>query len=142
MMVERSKNYCKGVHMRFNYFWKLTLIAIMLASAAWPVIGNAQSQFAQGIASGEVTSNSTVLWTRANGPGALRVEVSKDSQFKTGTVQKDNIVASAENDFTVKALITNLTPDQTYFYRWRDGGVTSEIGTFRTAPSPEQRLDV
>ena len=126
--------------MKFNYFWKLTLIVTLLAAAAWPALGHAQSPFSQGIASGEVTSTSAVLWTRASG-SSLRVEVSQDPLFKNKTVQKD-ASSSADTDFTARVLITGLTPDQTYYYRWRNNTGTSQIGTFRTAPAPTQKADV
>ena len=126
--------------MKYNEFWKI-LVVIISAAVTWPAIACADSAFPQGIASGEVRSTSAVLWTRTTQQTSLTVTVSKDPQFKRGKIQK-SVLASEANDFTAKAVITDLSPEQTYFYRWSDGAALSDIGSFRTAPPPERKLDV
>jgi len=92
--------------------------------------------FTHGVASGDVTPISAVLWTRVDQEADLTVEVSTDSAFPKKKALKQTIEATADNDFTAKALIAPLKPDETYYYRWRRGSAVSEVGTFKTAPLP------
>src|SRR3990170_2656189 len=92
--------------------------------------------FTHGVASGDVTPISAVLWTRVDQEADLSVEVSTDSAFPKKKALKQTIEATADNDFTAKALIAPLKPDETYYYRWRRGSAVSEVGTFKTAPLP------
>ena len=97
--------------------------------------------FTHGIASGDVTHDSAVLWTRVNQEAKLTLEVSSDPNFD-GKVIKLKVEASAENDFTVKALVEKLKPGDTYFYRFSGHQSVSEVGTFRTAGRPTSEMGV
>jgi alkaline phosphatase D len=90
--------------------------------------------FTHGVASGDVTSTSAVLWTRADREAALRVEVALDPEFRSRTLSVPAAAATAA-DFTVKLLAEPLEPGRSYYYRFTDGESYSETGTFRTAPS-------
>lgn len=84
-----------------------------------------------GIASGDTTQTSTVLWTRSTTPGTVRFEVATDAEFTA-------IIGQASADVTdptlpVKVRIDDLTPNTPYFYRVTDAGGTTLIGQFRTA---------
>jgi len=92
--------------------------------------------FTHGVASGDVTPFSAVLWTRVDQTASLTAEVSTDAAFPKKATLKRSVEATAENDFTAKALIAPLKPDETYYYRWRRGEAESQVGTFRTAPLP------
>jgi len=128
------------------------------AEAAPPIV------FTHGVASGDVTPSSVVLWTRViredprrdddgddddrdqddddsdDGEGqnrlSVRVEVALDPAFRRVHF-RSQLTAHAENDFTVKVVTTPLLPSRQYYYRWRHGSVSSPIGTFRTAPPPD-----
>jgi len=54
--------------------------------------------------------------------------------------------ATVDNDFTLKTTATDLMPDTQYFYRWRvvfnPPSVFSDVGTFKTAPSETQAVNV
>ncbi len=91
--------------------------------------------FTHGVASGDVTDRSAVLWTRVDGDTPLKVEVSPDASFHR-THFKHEVRASAKNDFTAKVVAAPLLPNQQYFYRWRHGSTVSPVGTFKTAPAP------
>ena len=91
--------------------------------------------FTQGVASGDVTDRSAVLWTRVDRGTPLKVEVSPDPSFHRPHF-KGEVRASAENDFTVKVVAAPLLPNQQYYYRWRHGSAMSPVGTFKTAPAP------
>ena len=106
----------------------LNAILLLPAAKAIPKIS-----FPQGVASGEVRSNSAVLWTRANQETPIQVEVSTNPDF-IGIIFKQTVIAQANNDLTAKVIATSLEPDKVYYYRWRHGSAVSEIGTFKTAP--------
>jgi alkaline phosphatase D len=97
--------------------------------------------FTHGVASGDVTPFSAVLWTRVDQAAKLKLEVSTNQSFQTEAF-KEHVLASADNDFTVKAVAAPLAPGQTYYYRWRHGNLTSDVGSFKTAPLPSTAADV
>ena len=97
--------------------------------------------FAHGIASGDVTDASAVLWTRIDRDLPLMVEVATDPAFERMHFKRE-VRASAENDFTAKVIATPLLPGQLYYYRWRHGSSQSDIGTFQTAPPPTMSASV
>lgn len=82
-----------------------------------------------GIASGDTTQTSTVLWANSNTPGEITFEVATNSDFT-------NIIQTVSGDLTnapVKVEITNLNPDTEYYYRVTDTAGSTEIGEFNTA---------
>lgn len=91
-----------------------------------------------GIASGDITSTTAVLWTRADGPGMLAVQVATDPELRAIHIER-TAEARAEDDFTAEVTVESLMPATTYHYRWLDGERISETGTFRTAPRPDTR---
>ena len=118
----------------------LTIVAFVLS--ATPAEAAPHSiVFTHGVASGDVTSTSAVLWTRVDHGGKISVEVSTDPSFMSHPVAARTL-AAGKDDFTAKIFVTGLTPDQQYFYRWRAHGVTSEVGSFRTAPLPSVPKDL
>ena len=92
-------------------------------------------KFPYGVASGDVTDHSAVLWTSVNQEAVIRVEVSTDPDFSNVIYVKD-VHTNTQDDYTGKVLVTGLQPDATYFYRWRQASTFSEIGSFTTAPHP------
>lgn len=94
-----------------------------------------KTRFTHGVASGDVSQNTAVLWTRVNHEASLALDVSTKPDFKRLDFKKGNIPALEENDFTVKVTVTGLEPNRQYFYRWTTGHSVSGIGTFKTAPS-------
>jgi alkaline phosphatase D len=115
-------------------------VAVLVESLT-PVRTSDPLQFAQGVASGEVTPFSAVVWTRTDREARLTVELSDDPQFQ-GPTQRRLAFASSSRDFTARVLFAPLQPDHVYFYRWRGAGSTSETGSFKTAPSPFRPADV
>jgi 3-phytase/alkaline phosphatase D len=93
------------------------------------------STLPNGVASGDTTSNSTVLWTRSTAPGTVRFEYSTSPTFGAiaGT-QTATVANSAEGINTpVKVNISGLTPNTTYYYRVTDAANTTRTGQFKTA---------
>ena len=101
--------------------------------------------FPDGVASGDVTSQSAVLWTRVDRATRIKVEVSTKPNFKGKKAFKQALRASRDDDLTAKVLAAPLEPNTVYFYRWSDakkGGGVSETGTFKTAPNENAPLNV
>lgn len=116
-----------------------------IALLAGPVAGAAPAAangFSFGVAAGEVTSHSAVLWARANQPGPTTVEVATDPGF-AHTVASATSAASAANDLTVQREVGSLQPGTRYWYRFsRFRGGSSDVGTFRTAPAPSSNAPI
>src|SRR6185503_5768049 len=89
--------------------------------------------FTHGVASGDVTSTSAVLWTRVDREASLQVEVSPDPNFPGKTLTR-TATATAPTDFTVKLFAEPLDSARLYYYRFTDGEATSDTGSFRTVP--------
>jgi phosphodiesterase/alkaline phosphatase D-like protein len=110
----------------------------VISAALLPLNLFAQVQFL-GVASGDTSSTSAILWTRAVDPAAqasvtLQLEVAIDLAFANGFLTI-NVVTNANADFTVKQKLTGLTPATNYFFRFRHQTGVSDIGAFKTAPS-------
>ncbi|MCJ2178918.1 alkaline phosphatase D family protein [Novosphingobium album (ex Hu et al. 2023)] len=95
--------------------------------------------FTHGIASGEPSAHSVLLWTRYVGSGEtkLHCEVSLDESFSRIAGGGD-VVASPEHDNCAKLVVTGLEPGKWYFYRFvAPDGTKSEVGRTRTLPVGE-----
>ncbi len=103
--------------------------------------------FPQGVASGDPTADTVILWTRrppvsGNFASKLIVEISASPEFNKilagGTA---NI--SADSDWTCRFLATDLKPDREYWYRFIDDhGFASRIGRTITAPRADSDTPV
>jgi alkaline phosphatase D len=99
-----------------------------------------------GIQSGDVSSDSAVVWARADRPARMLVEIATSDSF--ATIRSGAFVdALPETDFTAKALIEDLPAGQDIFYRIRFADhshptVFSEprVGRFRTAPNERRSI--
>ncbi|MFL6165087.1 MAG: alkaline phosphatase D family protein [Ornithinibacter sp.] len=117
------------------------------AAAAAPA---SKGIFGYGVASGDPTGTSVVLWTRAtppNRPGEpvakpgsglgkpleVRWEVARDEDFHH-VVAKGKVRTSADSDHTVKVDVRGLEPYTRYHYRFESRGERSPVGHTRTAP--------
>ena len=94
-----------------------------------------------GVQSGDVSTDSGIVWARTDRPARMLVEAATTDSFKTihSAVSVD---AFPEGDFTAKALLEGLPSGQDVFYRIRfqdhsfpDVLGEPQIGHFRTAPS-------
>ena len=117
----------------------LALAVLALAPAALA----APKGFKFGVASGDVSSNSAILWARANKPGKAQLQLVQRGSFGKcdPASAKKKLVAKAQkgNDLTVQLKVDGLQPGRTYKYRWcMAGGKLSAVGHFDTAPAPGQ----
>ncbi len=87
-----------------------------------------------GVASGDVTDSSAVIWARTNGPANVQLEISTDSSFEHPFMIK-TVKAEAKHDFAVKVELDELQQDTTYYYRAHAVSSNYTVnGSFKTAP--------
>ncbi len=87
-----------------------------------------------GVAAGEVTASSAILWTRTLNVGPVVFTVSRDADFGTTNSVWGADVADAS--IPVKVALTDLNDATTYYYRVTDVSGASAVGRFRTAAKP------
>ena len=119
-----------------------TIALASLGGLARPCLSLAadRPRIASGLASGDVSTDSAVVWARADRPARMRVECSTVDSFKTiiGAASSDALPGS---DFTAKVLLDGLPPGQDVFYRVRFEDLAlcvsgeTQVGHFRTAPA-------
>ncbi|HEY3002850.1 MAG TPA: alkaline phosphatase D family protein, partial [Kribbellaceae bacterium] len=106
-----------------------------LAAAAPSLVRRDAATLPSGIASGDVTPTSAVLWSRTDQPGRMVVELTTDGRFDRA-VRLRGAVTGADADFTAQLPLNGLRPGQRYDYRIgfeTDGGVgETATGFFRT----------
>lgn len=112
------------------------------------IVGRRNISFPQGVASGDPTPESIVLWTRAvdmdknYNPVEVIVQVSETPSF-TSIVAEKECTASSESDYTVRVIIHNLEPDTRYYYRFiADNNVSELTGRTKTAPATDSGKNV
>lgn len=104
----------------------------------------AGSLFTLGVASGDPTPWSVVLWTRLapdplNGGGLgnrdirVDIEVARDPGFRH-VLRAGYRWAQARDGHVVNVLVRSLPPDTTLYYRFRAMGQVSRVGITRTFP--------
>ena len=96
-----------------------------------------------GIASGDVTDHSAMIWSRANRQALMHVEYDTNQNFTSPFWR--TVSANQTTDFTGHTKLEGLSPDTSYYYRvWfsvpdhnESGSLVSNamVGTFHTAPS-------
>ncbi|MGK7957495.1 MAG: phytase, partial [Crocosphaera sp.] len=84
-----------------------------------------------GIASGDTTQNSTVLWARSTFTGDVTIEYSIDANFSS-VIATETLTVS-DPTLPVKVEINNLNPNTQYYYRVTDSAGDTAIGEFKTA---------
>lgn len=101
---------------------------------------------AQGVQSGDVSTDSAMVWTRSDRPARARVDVATSDRF-SDVLATSWVDLLPESDFTGKVLLDGLPAGQELFYRFTpqalaETSVLGEpaVGRFRTAPS--DRRDV
>ena len=112
------------------------------------VAGSAGAQtgpvITHGIAAGDVTSVSAVVWARSDRPATMRVR----AEPLTGSGPGVEALTETTEDrhLTAQTTLTPLAPDTRYRYQiWFEAdGIsgTAEAGTFRTAPMADVRAAV
>jgi alkaline phosphatase D len=120
----------------------LALCAVAALVAA-PGALAAPKGFKFGVAAGDVSNSSAILWARANKAGKALLQIERNQSFggcDLGSAPKKfKVQAKKGNDFTVQKKVTGLQSARRYKYRWcMSGGRRSAVGHFETAPAPGQ----
>jgi alkaline phosphatase D len=98
-----------------------------------------------GIAVGEVTDSSAVIWARSSYPALMHVRLALDPSFARELPESSTAVAVGGEDFTAAARVDGLSPATSYHYRVWFTGVEAQAprlkseaknGVFKTAPAP------
>jgi alkaline phosphatase D len=134
------------------------LAPFLYAEASSQQVNTTNFEISHGIASGDVTNQSAIVWSRVNDqPAQMNVEYDTNANFSNPLSKAAQ--ANSTTDFTAQAKLDGLKPDTQYYYRvWFTGSdiknnntdrnsndnnssATSdiaeqvEVGTFKTAPS-------
>lgn len=113
-----------------------TVAADAVSAVALP-LPEATTLFPQGVASGDTTPVSVVVWTRAVGTGDVTLEVATNAVFSPGSLVHSGLYTpDFGRDQVVKVDVDGLTPGTQYYYRFLQDGQSSRIGRVRTALLP------
>jgi alkaline phosphatase D len=117
---------------------------VVIAAVSALVVGAmgaqaAPSQFRFGVAAGDITSTSAVLWTRAPSAGLVVLSVATGRE---GDERLFRLRATQASDLTVQSVVRGLRPGTAYVYAFAQGRATSAVGTFVTAPAPSKSVRV
>ncbi|MCG8435264.1 MAG: alkaline phosphatase D family protein [Gammaproteobacteria bacterium] len=95
-------------------------------------------RFPQGVASGDPTKDSIILWTRVESdsddqPINLRAQLSLTKDFAKVLADRE-VTVTEKSDHTLRLWINKLRPGTTYYYRFIAGSDISRTGRTFTAP--------
>ncbi len=134
IFVERHIRYL-GLLLVLTFF--ATMVVTNTSKVYGEENGTSALRITYGVASGDVTDHSAIIWSKINQPSIMHVEYGKDPSFSNS----NSSIKWTDNatDFTGNILIDNLTAGTKYFYRvWfstTDNHInsTSLKGIFKTA---------
>lgn len=110
------------------------LAALALPGAARAAMAQG---FTHGVASGEPSAHSVLLWTRyaAASDAQLTAELSESADFAR-VAGGGSVTAAGERDYTAKITVDGLEPGRCYYYRFvAPDGSKSPTGRTRTLPA-------
>lgn len=99
-----------------------------------------------GVASGDVSDTTAIIWSRADRAAEMTVSAEPASAAAAGddaargAVRSGKVTAKADADFTAQIELSGLTPDTPYRYRVEMATADAraeQSGSFRTAPAPD-----
>jgi alkaline phosphatase D len=103
-------------------------------------------QLPYGVASGDISAGQATIWSRADRPARLWVEIATSDRFQNAR-KIAGPAALESNDFTARVNLNNLPAGQEIFYRVRfqsleDVTVYSDplVGTCRTPPATRRNI--
>jgi alkaline phosphatase D len=119
----------------------LLALAVVAVSVPFGLAASASPSggFAYGVAAGEITSTSAVLWTRAPTAGPVAVTLYLDGHNVKRTFRS---AARPADDLTVRVRVGGLRPTSRYVYRFEQAGQTSALGALLTSPKPTTNATV
>jgi len=156
---QKMLQLCKIISIALLVMGNVMLLPFLYVDASAQQNNDTNFEITHGIASGDITDKSAIIWSRVNNQSAqMNIEYDTNANF-TNPLSKI-AQANSTTDFTAHSKLDGLKPDTQYYYRvWFTGSdignntnssssnnsdlsATSniaeqvEVGTFRTAPSP------
>lgn len=117
---------------------KKTLLGFILFSSLTLFSAKAEAKyFNNGVASGDPTTDSVIIWTKIDSDDnstSVEYQISKDKEFKN-LVYVDDIYTDKKQDNTIKIDVKALKPETNYYYRFVYKNEYSEVGTTKTLPA-------
>ncbi len=120
--------------------------AALAAGPAQITPAGARPAITHGVSSGDIAGDQAVIWSRADRPAQMLVEVATVESFANARLVQGPLAQEAA-DFTAKLNLTGLPAGQRVFYRVRfqvpgDERALSEpiVGSFRTPPAAGEGL--
>jgi len=108
----------------------LSFIWLLIAAFAPSSASGQMSTLPNGVASGDVTQTSAVIWAHSTALGEVMFEYSTFDDF--AIVDGNEIVAVVDTNQPVKVEISGLIPATQYYYRVTDAQNEAAVGQFRT----------
>ncbi|HET6643215.1 MAG TPA: alkaline phosphatase D family protein [Gaiellaceae bacterium] len=112
---------------RLLYLVLAAAVFALPGSGAVAAAGHNGPQLTHGVVVGDVTTDSAVLWARADREGTLTVHLSGGRHERVARLR-----FRAADDYTGQVVLNGLRPDTTYRYK-----LGSTRGTFETAPEAD-----
>ena len=103
---------------------------ILIAAIASLSASGQMSTLPNGVASGDVTQTSAVLWAHSTAPGEVTFEYTTSDDF--GVIDGHETVAVVDVNQPVKVEISGLSPASQYYYRVTDAQNETAVGEFGT----------
>jgi alkaline phosphatase D len=117
-------------------------------AGASPAFSSAGSRplLTHGVQSGDATKDSAIVWSRADRPARLWVQVSRRPDFRGSRVVRGPMV-TPDSDFTGKLRLANLPADSQLYYRVRAEslerpGLFGSAVSGRLTTAPTKREDI
>ncbi len=123
----------------------ILILSTITVSATTSVTATAQQnvpRITHGIASGDVTNHSAVIWSRSDGDSMMNVKYDTNPNFTNPTLSNGSVLVSKTTGYTGQVKLDNLKPNSQYYYQvWLSDpnnksalSETSPTGLFHTAP--------
>lgn len=124
--------------MRNKNFWLITLLVVLLLAGG--VAAQDGNTLPNGVAAGDVTPTTAVLWARST-TMSVTFEIATDPEFATiiTTGSGSGPAAMPPGLAPLKLEVTGLTPGTQYYYRATDFDGATAAGTFRTPAEVGER---
>lgn len=114
--------------------WMRAPVLLISMAAGFPPHVVQGQTFPNGIAAGDVSQDSVVLWARSTALGDVTFEYSTTPDFSSDV--QSVVAAAADPDIPVKVSVGGLTAGTQYYYRVTNTAVEQLAGSFRTPAAP------
>jgi phosphodiesterase/alkaline phosphatase D-like protein len=94
-----------------------TILHYSIANGAQQYNNHDSLVITHGIASGEITNDSAVLWSRVNREAQMHVEYDIDANFSHPKSANITTLANQTTDYTAHVKLEGLSPNTLYYYR-------------------------